>query len=220
MPESSQRPVVIAGGRGKIALLLARMLVTAGTPVRGLIRNPDHAPDLVAIGAEPALVDLERDDPRLGSFVDGAAAVVFAAGAGPGSGAPRKLTMDRDGAIRLIAACRQTGVRRYVMISAMGAREEIPSGEDVFTVYLRAKRAADLALADSGLDYTIVRPGSLTDDPPTGHVTLAAALSSGSIPRGDVAATLVAVLGAENAIGQAFDLVSGPTPIAEAIANL
>ena len=173
MPDPSSAPAVaIAGAHGKIALLLSRLLIDAGIPVRGLIRNPEHAEELRALGVEPHVVDLERDDPALGAAVGGAGAVVFAAGAGPGSGAPRKLTMDRDGALRLIHACRETGVDRYVMISAMGARGEI-AGDDVFSVYLGAKRDADAALVRSGLRYTVVRPGSLNDDPPTGRVELA-----------------------------------------------
>ena len=220
MPDPSSVPqVAIAGGHGTIALLLSRLLIDAGIPVRGLIRNPEHAEELRALGVEPHVVDLERDDPALGAAISGAGAVVFAAGAGPGSGAPRKLTMDRDGALRLIDACRETGVDRYVMISAMGARGEI-AGDDVFSVYLRAKRDADAALVSSGLRYTVVRPGSLTDDPPTGHITIAPELAPGSISRADVAATLVAVLAADDTIGAAFDLVGGETPITDAVAGV
>ena len=220
MPDPSSAPAVaIAGAHGKIALLLSRLLIDAGIPVRGLIRNPEHAEELRALGVEPHVVDLERDDPALGAAVGGAGAVVFAAGAGPGSGAPRKLTMDRDGALRLIHACRETGVDRYVMISAMGARGEI-AGDDVFSVYLGAKRDADAALVRSGLRYTVVRPGSLNDDPPTGRVELAPELAPGSISRADVAATLVAVLRAENTVGAAFDLLSGETPITDAVAGV
>jgi uncharacterized protein YbjT (DUF2867 family) len=193
-------------------------LVRGQVDVRGLIRNPDHAVDLEAVGIAPVVADLERDEPGLPGMIAGVDAVVFAAGAGPGSGAPRKLTMDRDGARRLIAACEQAGVRRYVMISAMGARGEVGPGDDVFTIYLRAKRDADRALAASSLDYTIVRPGTLTDDPPTGRVELAAELAPGAIPRADVAAVVVAVLGAAGTIGAAFDLISGETPIDQAVA--
>jgi uncharacterized protein YbjT (DUF2867 family) len=214
------RVVAIAGGHGKIALLLGGLLVRDGVTVRGLIRNPDHSANLEAVGIEPATADLERDDPALPGAIAGADAVVFAAGAGPGSGAPRKLTMDRDGALRLIAACEQAGVRRYVMISAMGARGEIGPGDDVFTIYLRAKRDADRALADSALDYTIVRPGRLTDEHATGLVRIGPELAAGSIPRADVAATLAAVLGAANTVRTAFDLIGGDTPIETAVAQL
>jgi uncharacterized protein YbjT (DUF2867 family) len=219
-PPADSHAVVIAGGHGKIALLLSALLTRDGVAVRGLIRNPSHAADLHQIGVEPVLTDLERDDPALPGLISGARAVVFAAGAGPGSGAPRKQTMDRDGALRLIAACLDAGVRRYVMVSAMGAREPVGAGDDVFSVYLRAKHDADRALASSGLDYTIARPGSLTDDPATGLVRVATELAPGSISRADVAATLVAVLAAANTIGLAFDLTSGETPIEQALAQI
>lgn len=212
-------PVIIAGGHGQIALQLGTLLADRGGHVRGLIRNPDHAPDLEAAGIAPVVWDLERDDPGLAEVIGGAAAVVFAAGAGPGSGAPRKQTMDRDGAIRLIDACLRAGVSRYVMISAMGARDAPPSGGGVFGDYLRAKAQADQALATSGLDYTIVRPGALTDDPPTGRIALAPELASGSIARADVASVLVAVLDAPNTVRKSFDLTAGPTAIETAIAD-
>jgi uncharacterized protein YbjT (DUF2867 family) len=212
--------VIIAGGHGKIALQLGTMLAARGEQVRGLIRNPDHAADLEAAGVAPVVWDLERDDPGLAEVISGAGAVVFAAGAGPGSGAPRKQTMDRDGAIRLIDACLQAGVRRYLMISAMGARDAPPSGGGVFGDYLRAKAQADQALAASGLDYTIIRPGALTDEPPTGRVALAPELAPGSITRADVAGVLLAVLDAPNTVRKTFDVTAGTTPIETAIAGV
>jgi uncharacterized protein YbjT (DUF2867 family) len=212
--------VVIAGGHGQIARLLSELLVGDGHEVRGLIRNPDHATDLQAIGVTPILCDLERDDPALADTLAGADAAVFAAGAGPGSGAARKATMDRDGAIRLIEACQQAGVRRYVIVSAMGAKPGAPRGDGVFGAYLEAKAAADEALAASGLDFTIVRPGALTDEPAIELVSIAPELPRGSIPRADVARVLLAVLNQPATIGKAFDLVTGPVPIAQALAAL
>jgi uncharacterized protein YbjT (DUF2867 family) len=207
--------VVIAGGHGQIALLLGALLAEEGARVRGIIRNPDQASDLEAVGVEPVVFDLENDD-GLPAAIEGADAAVFAAGAGPGSGAARKQTMDRDGAIKLIDACNEAGVRRYVMISAMGARPGI-SGDDVFQVYLRMKFEADEALRASGLDFTVVRPGLLTDDPAHGLVALGEDLSRGSIPRADVAATLALLLPATNTFGKTLDLVAGTVPIAEAV---
>ncbi len=211
-------PVIIAGGHGKIALQLGGLLVGRGAHVRGLIRNPDQAVELEAAGVAPVVWDLEREQPGLAEAISGAAAVLFAAGAGPGSGAPRKQTMDRDGAIRLIDACLRAGVRRYVMISAIGAGDAPPSGGGVFGDYLRAKAQADRALAESGLQYTIVRPGALTDDAPTGAIALAPALAPGSITRADVAGVLMAVLDAPNTCRKTFDVTAGPTPIKDAIA--
>ena len=209
--------VVIAGGHGQIGLILGRLLAERGDRVRGLIRNPDHAADLEAAGVEPVVFDLENDERDLAEAIRGADAVVFAAGAGPGSGAERKLTMDRDGAVRLIEACRATGTKRYVIVSAMGARRGV-TGDEVFQVYLRAKFEADEALRASDLDWTVVRPGGLTDDAGSGRIALAPELERGSVSRSDVAATLVAVLDAPNTIGTSLDLIEGETPIAEAIA--
>lgn len=213
--------IAIAGGHGKIGLILGRTLAARGDSVRGLIRNPEHGDDLRAAGVEPVLCDLElagEDD--VGAAVRGADAIVFAAGAGPGSGAERKRTMDLGGAVKLIAAAQAEGVSRYVIVSSMGAADPPAEGGGAFGEYLRAKGEADRALVASGLDYTIVRPGSLTDDAPTGRVAIAESLARGEIPRADVAAVLAAVLAAPNAIGKAFELVSGETPIEAAVAGL
>lgn len=211
--------VVIAGGHGKIGLALGGLLSAGGTEVRGIIRNPDHAVDLEAAGVTPVLCDLEGEATELGGIVSGTDAVVFAAGAGPGSGDARKSTMDRDGAVKLIEACQATGVRRYLIVSSMGADDPDLPG-DGFAVYLRAKAQADTALAASGLDHTIVRPGALTDEPGTGHVRIAERLAHGSIPRADVAAVLAAMLRAPHTIGAAVDLLSGPLAIADAVARV
>jgi uncharacterized protein YbjT (DUF2867 family) len=207
--------VAIAGGHGQIALQLGQLLVEDGNRVRGIIRNPEQSGDLEAIGVEPVVFDLEHDD-GLASAIEGADAAVFAAGAGPGSGAERKLTMDRDGAVKLIEACREVGTRRYVIVSAMGARPGV-TGDDVFQVYLRAKFEADEALRASDLDWTVIRPGGLTDEPGSGLIALGEELARGSIPREDVAATIRLVLPAPNTIGKSLDLVSGPLLIAEAV---
>lgn len=209
--------VAIAGGHGKIGLLLGRLLVERGDAVMGLIRNSDQEDDLHAVGVEPVLCDLEGDH-DVHAAVRGADAVVFAAGAGPGSGAERKRTMDLGGAVKLIEAARAEGIRRYVMVSAMGAANPPAEGGDVFGEYLRAKAEADRALSASGLDYTIVRPGSLTDDPPTGLVAVGESLQRGRVPRADVAVVLAAVLSADNTVGKTFDLVSGEMPIDQAVA--
>lgn len=211
--------VAIAGGHGKIALLLGKILVERGHVVFGLIRDPAQEDDLHAVGVEPVICDLEGDD-DVAEAVSGAEAVVFAAGAGPGSGAERKRTMDLGGAVKLIDAARAEGVDRYVMVSAMGAAAPPAEGGDVYGEYLRAKAAADRALAASGLAYTIVRPGRLTDDPPTGQVEIGERLERGEIPRADVAAVLAAVLGADNTIGRTFDVVAGETPVLRAVSEL
>ncbi len=211
--------VAIAGGHGKVALLLGALLAEAEHTVLGLIRDPAQAADLQAVGVEPVVCDLEGEH-DLGVAVRGVDAVVFAAGAGPGSGAERKRTMDLGGAVKLIEAAGEEGIRRYVMVSAMGAVSPPAAGGDVFGEYLRAKAEADRALQASGLDYTIVRPGRLSDEPATGLVRVGASLERGEIPRADVAAVLAAVLEAPNSVGRAFDLVSGEVPVERAVASL
>jgi uncharacterized protein YbjT (DUF2867 family) len=213
--------VAIAGGHGKIARLLEGLLVERGDAAVGLIRNPDHADDLRGIGAEPMLCDLEQADSKeVADAVAGADAVVFAAGSGPGGGVERKRTMDLGGALKLIEAAKANRISRYLIVSSMGAADPPAEGGDGFGEYLRAKGEADRAVATSGLDYTIVRPGRLSDDPGSGRVQVAPRLERGSVPRADVAAVLLGCLDVENTIGRDFDLLSGETPIEEALAAL
>ncbi len=213
--------MVIAGGHGKIALILERLLADRGDSVAGLIRNPDHAADVKAAGAEPIVLDLEKAAvDEVAGAVRGADAVVFAAGAGPGSGAARKQTVDRDAAILLADAAAAAGVDRYVMVSALAAddRSLDESYDEVFRVYMQAKSEADANVrARSGLRTTIVRPGGLTNDAGTGLVRIAESTGRGTVPREDVARVLVAVLDAPQTAGRTFELISGATPIADAL---
>jgi uncharacterized protein YbjT (DUF2867 family) len=210
--------VVIVGGHGKIAMRLSKLLADRGDSPRGIIRHTEQAPDLEAIGAEPIVLDIENIE--IDDAVAGADAVVFAAGAGPGSGPARKLTVDYGGAVALIEAAQTHGIRRYLIVSAIGANHPERWSEQM-RPYYEAKAAADKAVGESGLDYTIVRPGGLTDDPGTGKVKLAEQLETGgSVTRDDVALVLAEALTAENTIGKAFDLLGGDTPVAEAIAAL
>jgi nucleoside-diphosphate-sugar epimerase len=209
--------IVIAGGHGKIALLLERLLADADHQVRGLIRNPEHEADVREAGAEPVLTDLEAlDVDELTTLIGSADAIVFAAGAGPDSGPQRKWTLDYAGAVKLMEVARRNGIDRYVIVSAMSADPEA-ADDGGFGTYLRAKGQADKKLAESGLAFTIVAPGGLTDEPGTGRVSTGRHLDRGQIPRADVAAVLAAVLATPSTVGLAFDVVSGDTPIAEAI---
>jgi uncharacterized protein YbjT (DUF2867 family) len=211
--------VVIAGGHGQIALRLAKLLSARGDAVRSLIRNPGHEAGVHAAGAEPVVADMEALG-DLAEFVDGADAVVFAAGAGPGSGPERKRTVDLGAAVKLLDGARRTGVRRYLMVSAMGAADPA-AGSEAMRPYLEAKSQADAALAASDLEWTIVRPGGLTDDPGTGLVELAPSLGRrGTITRDDVAAVLVGCLDEPRTVRATFDLLQGETPIAQALAAL
>lgn len=209
--------VAIAGAHGKVARRLAQLLVGRGDRVRGLIRNTDHAPDLRADGSEPVLCDLEAAGvDEVAAAIAGAGAVVFAAGAGPGSGTERKLTVDRDGAVKLLEAARAAGVERYVIVSSIGA-ENPPGGDDVFSVYLRAKAEADRALMRSDRAWTIVRPVSLTDDPGAGRVRLDVERLDGKVSRDDVAAVLAAVLHEPRSAHLILYVTSGDTPVEEAL---
>jgi uncharacterized protein YbjT (DUF2867 family) len=209
--------IVVAGGHGQIAMLLHPLLVEKGHRVRALIRNPEQVAAVRAVGVEPVMCDLEADGDVAGA-VGSADAVVFAAGAGPGSGLARKTAMDRDGAIKLIEAAQRNDISRYVMISAYHAEE--PSGGEIFQAYLRAKSEADAALRASGLDYTIVRPGKLNDEPARGLVRVAPRLPDVEISRADVAAVVAYVLQTPATIGQQFELGNGEQKIADAIASL
>jgi uncharacterized protein YbjT (DUF2867 family) len=212
--------VAIAGGHGQIALRLAKVLSERGDEVVAMIRNPDHADDVRQAGAEPAVVDLEHaSQDEVARAIAGCDAAVFSAGAGPGSGPERKETMDSGGAVKVIAAAKQAGISRYVIVSSVGANPDVP-GNDTFSVYLRAKGRADEAVRSSGLDATVVRPGGLTNDPGTGRVSLGESLPRGRVPRDDVAAVIVAVLDSPNTIGKTLELVGGDTPVAEAVAAI
>ena len=212
--------VAIAGGHGQIALRLAKIMSQRGDEVVALIRNPDHADEVRNAGAEPAVVDLEHaSEAEVASAISGSDAVVLAAGAGPGSGSARKETMDYGGAVKLITAAKHAGVSRYVIVSSMGA-DPNATGNDTFSVYLRAKGRADDAVRASGLDATVVRPGGLTNEAGTGRVQLGERLPRGQVPRDDVAAVLAAVLDSPSTIGRTADLIGGDTPIAEAVAAI
>ncbi|NMO90166.1 SDR family oxidoreductase [Actinomycetospora sp. TBRC 11914] len=217
--------VVIAGGHGKIALHLERQLAHRGDRPVALVRNPDHADEVRDAGAEPDVVDLEAigaDD--LAGHLQGADAVVFAAGAGPGSTAERKRTVDRDGALLLADAAARAGVRRYLLVSSMGAADPPSPADDdsIWGEYLRAKHDAEQGvIGRDALDVTVLRPGRLTDEPATGRVTLAEGpVGHEEVTREDVAATLVALLDAPGSIGRTLELINGTVPLTTAVDDL
>jgi nucleoside-diphosphate-sugar epimerase len=217
--------IVVAGAHGQVARRLGRLLSARGDAVVGLIRNPDQRADLEEDGVQPVVLDLESASvDEVAEVVTGADAVVFAAGAGPGSGAQRKHTVDHAAAVLLAEAAERAGVRPYLLVSSMGveqARLGTPPGMDpVFAVYLQAKlRAEDEILPRPALHTTIVRPGGLTDDPGTGRVTLARHAEPGTVARDDVAAVLAAFLERPRD-GVVVELVSGGTPIDDAVAGI
>jgi nucleoside-diphosphate-sugar epimerase len=210
--------IAIAGAHGQIAQRLIRLLIARGDTVVGLVRNPEHVAVIEALGAGGVLCDLEHAGiDAVSAALAGCDAAVFAAGAGPGSSAGRKVTMDRDGAITLLQAATRAGVGRFVIVSSVGA-ENPPSDDEVFSVYLRAKADADAVVKASDRAWTVVRPGRLTDDPGTGRVRIDVEPFRGEVTRDDVAAVIAAVLGDEPRSSSAVLYVNGgELPIADAL---
>ncbi|NED95119.1 SDR family oxidoreductase [Phytoactinopolyspora alkaliphila] len=214
--------VLIAGGHGQIAMRLERLLTLRGDEAIGLIRNPDHGAELADVGATAVVLDLEQAGAEdLLPELDGVDAVVFAAGAGPGSGAARKDTVDRAAAALLADAAEQAGVRRYILISSMGAGKPVPPGTDeVFAAYLKAKSASEDDLRARDLDWTVLRPGRLTNEPGTGRVTLDESVDRGEISRDDVAAVVLKLLDEPRTALLNLELAGGEVPIDEAVDRL
>lgn len=206
--------LAIIGANGKIARHLHPILIERGHKIRGIIRKEEQTEELRKMGVVPVVCDIETTE-DISEAVGRADAVLFAAGAGPGSGAERKWTVDRDGAVKLIRAAKKNGISRYLLISAMGLDK--PRGSEVFQIYQKAKAEADEALQKSGLEYTILKPGRLTDEPGAGRVALGEDLTRGEIPRIDVALVLAHILEAPETSGLTLDLVSGETPVEEAV---
>ena len=210
--------IAIIGGHGKVALHLAKKLTADGHQVSSVFRNPEHTDDVAATGAEPVVADIENSDTdALAGLLAGHDAVVFAAGAGGGN-PERTYSVDRDAAIRVIDAAKQAGARRFVMVSYFGAGPDhgVPE-DDSFYAYAQAKAAADEYLKASGLDFTILGPGGLTLDDPTGRITVGAEAAKGKVSRADVALVAAAVLADDSTIGRTIEFNNGDTPIAEAI---
>jgi uncharacterized protein YbjT (DUF2867 family) len=214
--------IAIVGGHGKVALhLLVELRRTEHTPV-ALVRNEDYREELESRGAEVRLLDIERQDAEaFAAAFEGCDAVVFAAGGGPDGNRERKRTVDLEGSLKSIEGARKAGIDRFVQVSAIGVDDPLPADtDDVWRAYVEAKRDADLALRDSGLAWTILRPGRLTDEPATGLVALGADVERGDIPRADVAAVIAAVVDQELTVGKQWNVVSGATPVAEAVRAL
>jgi uncharacterized protein YbjT (DUF2867 family) len=220
-PSQSERSarIVIIGGSGKVAQQIIPLLHARGDEPVALFRNADRSDELIELGAVPVVLDIESASvEELAEALAGADAVVFSAGAGGGDPA-RTRTVDFEGAVTAIAAATRAEVSRFVMVSAIGAGGPELPGEpgDSMRPYYEAKHDADVALSESDLDWTIVRPGGLTDEPATGRVTAGEHAEPGSIPRADVAAFVVAALDDARTIRAAWEIVSGDRTIAEAI---
>ena len=212
--------VVIAGGHGKIALQLAALLAGRGDVVTAVVRNPDHRADVETAGATPVVLDLEAAAVGdLATHLTGADAVVFAAGAGPGSGVERKDTVDRAAAVLLADAAAQASVARYLLVSSTGVdAPPAPGTDEVWAAYLRAKKAAEDAIRGTDLAWTILRPGRLTDDPATGRVLLAPPpVDRADVTRADTAAVLAALLDTPGTAGHVLELREGDVSVADAV---
>jgi uncharacterized protein YbjT (DUF2867 family) len=216
--------VVIAGAHGKIGLRLAALLAGRGDVVTGVVRNPAHSADLERAGATPVVLDLESATAdELAAAVTGTDAVVFSAGAGPGSGTARKDTVDRAAAVLLADAARLAGVRRYLLVSSTGVDEPLaPDADEVWAAYIAAKKAAEEEITSrEDLDWTVLRPGRLTDDPGTGRVLLAPPpVPRADVTRDDTAAVLVALLDAPGTAGKVLELREGDADVHEAVAAI
>jgi uncharacterized protein YbjT (DUF2867 family) len=213
--------IVIAGGHGQIALRLEKLLSARGYEVAGLIRKAEQGDDLRRAGAEPVLLDLESASvEEVAAQLRGADVAVFAAGAGPGSGAARKDTVDKGAAVLFADAAVRAGVRRFLIVSSMGADPGHEGGE-VFDVYLRAKGEADAYVQGlDALDWTVLRPGSLTDDAGTGLVRLEAHTGRGPVTRDDVAAVLAELIETPATAGLTLELVGGSVPVSVAMKSV
>jgi uncharacterized protein YbjT (DUF2867 family) len=220
-PSPAPLTVAVVGGHGQIARLLLRRLAADGHRGLGVIRREEQAADIRADGGEPVLFDLESESAAaLAERIAGADAVVFAAGAGPGSGSARKMTVDRNGALLAADAAELAGITRLLVVSALAADDFEVGSDEIFQVYLRAKSEADALIRDRDLDWTIVRPGGLTDEPPTGRVRIAERTGPGSVPRADVAEVLLELLVGGGAVRRQFELISGADPIPAALDRL
>ncbi|WP_417515075.1 SDR family oxidoreductase [Marinobacter sp.] len=210
--------VFIAGANGQIGQHLLREIADSDHEARAMIRHPDQGPELQQLGAtETVLGDLEKD---CSEAMRGCDAVIFAAGSGPHTGPDKTIDVDQDGAIRLIDSASAMGIKRFIIVSSMGAGQP-ENGPEKLRHYLAAKHNADEHLKNSGLNYTIVRLGQLTNDEGTGKVAVSAKHESvGKISRQDVARVLLATLDASTTTNQVFEVVSGDTPITEALAKL
>jgi uncharacterized protein YbjT (DUF2867 family) len=212
--------VAVVGGHGQVALHLHPLLVRARHAPVALVRNETYREELESLGAEVRLLDIERQgaDGFAAAFA-GCDAVVFSAGGGPDGNAGRKRTVDLEGSLKSIEAAQRTGIRRFVQVSAISVDDPLPADTGaVWRAYVEAKRDADAALRGSDLAWTIIRPGRLTDRAGTGRVALGPDVPAGEVPRADVAAVVASALENDQATGHQWNLVSGDTPVVDAVA--
>jgi uncharacterized protein YbjT (DUF2867 family) len=214
--------VAIIGAHGKVAQQLTRVLYDRSDEFVGIVRSADHAEDIYRLGGEGVVLDIESANAdALAKAIDGCDCVVFTAGAGAGSGVARKRTVDYGGSVKSADAAQLAGIRRFIQVSAWGVDGDVAADADeTWAAYVQAKRDADAQLRARDLDWTILRPGGLTNDPGTGRASLADSVPPGSISREDVARLVVAALDNPGSAGHTWEAIAGDTPIADAVAAL
>ena len=209
--------VLVAGAHGKTGMQIVSLLLENDHHVTAMIKDASQSDSLQKLGAKPLLADLETN---IDFATEGIDAVIFAAGSGPDTGADKTIAVDQDGAIKLIDACEKNAVERFVMLSAMGV-DDPENGPDALQHYLKAKKAADDRLKKSNLNYTIIRPGRLTNDDESGTIEADESLQEhGEISRADVAMTIIQALDNPNAYRKTIDIIKGDVKIPEALNNL
>ncbi|WDH82524.1 SDR family oxidoreductase [Paenibacillus urinalis] len=212
--------VLVIGANGQIGRhLVSQLKENPGHTVRAMVRKQEQLEALDKSGIEAVLADLEGTVEELAEAMKGNDAVVFTAGSGGSTGADKTLLIDLDGAVKTMEAAEKAGISRYIMVSAIYA-EDRTKWPDAIKPYYVAKHYADKWLENSSLNYTIIRPGGLKNEPGNGKVSLNPEAGESSIPREDVAAVIVAALDADNTCRKAFPLVSGRESINEVIEQI
>ncbi|MFC7063672.1 SDR family oxidoreductase [Halobacillus seohaensis] len=204
--------VLVIGANGKVGKHIVSKLHKSEHEPVAMVRDPDQVPQFEEMGISSVLGNLEKDFESAFYKID---AVIFAAGSGPDTGADKTILIDQEGAIKSVERAKHFGVHRFVMLSSMAA-DRPEAGPSGLKHYLYAKHRADEFLKQSGLNYTIVRPGGLTDEPGTGLVKLQEHMNKfGEIPREDVADSIVHLLSVPKAEFKSYDLISGDQSINE-----
>ncbi|MDC3417622.1 SDR family oxidoreductase [Aquibacillus salsiterrae] len=213
--------ILVVGANGQIGKHLVRFIQESEHEAKAMIRNEAQSSYFTELGAETVVVDLEGDTKEIAKAAEGVDAIVFTAGSGPHTGKDKTIMIDLDGAVKTIEAAKLAGVKRFVMVSSFDTtREAIQEANESFAPYVAAKHYADEWLKATDLDYTIVHPGGLTNDSGTGKVNVAVKVDRGQVPREDVASVIFSSLVDANTIGEEFQVVSGETPVKEAVKSL
>lgn len=212
--------VLVVGANGQIGQHLIQLLKENNEhTVKAMVRKEEQAEALEKLGIETAIADLEGSVDEIAEAAKGCDAIVFTAGSGGHTGTDKTLLVDLDGAVKTIEAAERIGIKRFIMVSALQAHRRENWNEKIKPYYV-AKHYADRILEQSSLTYTIIRPGGLLNEPGTGKVSAAENLDRGTIPREDVAKTIVAALNEKQTFKRFFDLVSGEEPISDALKKL